>query len=302
MKITKVNCPKSKYNVKCPYEMIPEYITVHNTANDASAMSEVSYMLGNSNKTSFHTAVDHERAVQGIDYNRSAWHAGDGKNGKGNRKSIGIEICYSRSGGDRFIQAEKNAAQLIASLLKRYGWGIDKVKRHKDWSGKNCPHRTIDMGWERFLNMIKSHMSETTQTTTSKYTAGSYQTNCRLNVRKKATISSDIVTTLDKGSKQGVDRIDGNWGHLMNNAGWICLDYCSKITTSNTTIKSNKYTAGSYQVTANVLNVRSGAGIKYKKVATIKKGSKQGIDRVNGNWGHLMNNVGWICLDYCKKI
>ena len=30
--------------------MTPEYITVHNTYNDASAMSEISYMLGNNLK------------------------------------------------------------------------------------------------------------------------------------------------------------------------------------------------------------------------------------------------------------
>lgn len=67
-------------------------------------------------------------------------------------------------------------------------------------------------------------------------------------------------------------------------------------------IPTAKYSAGSYQVTANALNVRSGAGTKYRIVTTIRKGSKQGVDRVEGDWGHLMNNAGWICLNYCKKI
>ena len=58
MQITNVTMPQSKYSIKCPYEMKPEYITIHNTANDASAMSEISYMIGNNNKTSFHVAVD----------------------------------------------------------------------------------------------------------------------------------------------------------------------------------------------------------------------------------------------------
>lgn len=82
----------------------------------------------------------------------------DGRNGTGNRKSIGIEICYSKSGGSRFDEAEKNAAQYIASLLKAYGWGISHVKRHYDWSRKYCPHRTMDRGWQRFLNMVSSYM------------------------------------------------------------------------------------------------------------------------------------------------
>ena len=158
MQITNVICPTNKYSIKCPFEMTPEYITVHNTYNDASAMSEISYMLGNDLKKTFHAAVDDYRVVTGLPFNRNGYHAGDGRTGTGNRKSIGIEICYSKSGGERFDNAEKLAAEYIAYLLKQYGWGIDRVKKHQDWSGKYCPHRTLDRGWDRFLNMIKSYL------------------------------------------------------------------------------------------------------------------------------------------------
>ena len=154
MQITNVICPTSKYVIKCPYEMDPDGIAVHNTANDASAMSEVSYMIGNNNKTSFHVAVDDERVVTGLPFNRNAYHAGAGKNGRGNRTQISIEICYSESGGERFEKAEDLCASYIAYLLRQYGWGIEKVTKHQDYSGKYCPHRTLDMGWERFLNKI----------------------------------------------------------------------------------------------------------------------------------------------------
>ena len=160
MIITKVNCPANKIAIKCPYSMIPEGITVHNTANDASAMSEISYMLGNDNYNSFHFAVDNVRAVQGLDLDRNGFHASDGANGFGNRKTIGIEICYSKSGGEKFLKAEENTAELIAGLLKDYGWDIERVKRHHDYDpwGKYCPHRTMDLGWDRFLKMIESKM------------------------------------------------------------------------------------------------------------------------------------------------
>lgn len=158
MKITNVKCPTSKYSIKCPYEMKPEGITVHNTYNDASAMAEISYMLGNDLKTSFHVAVDNERVVTGIPFNRNTWNSGDGRNGFGNRKTISIEICYSKSGGERFDEAEELAAEYIAYLLKQYGWGIDKVGTHQMRSNKYCPHRTLDYGWQRFLNKIKKYM------------------------------------------------------------------------------------------------------------------------------------------------
>ena len=166
MEIKKNLVEESKYNIKCPYEMNAEFVVVHNTANDASAENEIKYMIGNDKKVSFHYAVDDKEVVQGIPTNRNAYHAGDGSKGNGNRKGIAVEICYSKSGGDKFIQAEKNAAEFIASILKEKGWGIDKVKKHADFAKKNCPHRTIELGWDRFLNMVQEHLNvkETTKT------------------------------------------------------------------------------------------------------------------------------------------
>jgi len=159
MKVIQNLVPASKYNIKCPYPMVAEFIVVHNTANDASAANEVAYMIRNDNKVSFHYAIDDKEIVQGIPEDRNAWHAGDGANGQGNRKGIGIEICYSKSGGTRFIEAEKLAAKFIAFKLNEKGWGIDKVKKHQDFSGKYCPHRTLDMGWQRFLDMVQSELN-----------------------------------------------------------------------------------------------------------------------------------------------
>lgn len=160
MKITQNLVDASKYNIKCPYEMKPTRIVVHNTANDAPAKNEIAYMKRNNMEVSFHYAVDDVEVVQGIPENRNAWHCGDGGNGKGNREGISIEICYSLSGGDRFIKAEQNAVELIVDILKRYNWGVDKVTKHQDYNGKYCPHRTLDMGWDRFIKMIEAKLNE----------------------------------------------------------------------------------------------------------------------------------------------
>ena len=159
MNIVKNIVSTDKYNIKCPYSMTPTRIVVHNTANDAPARNEIAYMTGNNQEVSFHYAVDDKEVVQGIPENRNAWHCGDGANGKGNREGVAIEICYSKSGGDRFVQAEKNAVDLIVSLLKKYNWGVDKVTKHQDYNGKYCPHRTLDMGWDRFIKMIEAKMN-----------------------------------------------------------------------------------------------------------------------------------------------
>ena len=159
MKIVKQIVPKSKYDIKCPYKMTPTRIVVHNTANDATARNEIAYMTNNNYETSFHYAVDDKEVVQGIEENRNAWHSGGGNKCKGNREGIAIEICYSKSGGNKFIKAEENAVELIVDILKRYNWGIDKVTKHQDYSNKYCPHRTLDMGWNRFIKMIECKLN-----------------------------------------------------------------------------------------------------------------------------------------------
>lgn len=151
--------PLGKYDIKCPYFMNPKGICIHNTANDAPAINERNYMANNNNEVSFHIAVDDVEAIQCIPFNRNAWASGDGGVGEGNRNYIHLEICYSKSGGERFVNAEKRAAKEVATLLKQYNWSISNVKKHQDFSNKYCPHRTLDLGWQRFLNMIQAELN-----------------------------------------------------------------------------------------------------------------------------------------------
>ncbi|WP_409264280.1 peptidoglycan recognition protein family protein [Lysinibacillus irui] len=158
--------PANKYSIKAPYTMVPQFITVHNTANDAPAANEIEYMINNNNQVSYHVAVDDKEVIQAIPFNRNAWHCGDGGGStdpnalkKGNRLSIGIEICYSKSGGVRYAVAEENAVQYISKLLKQLGWGIERVKKHQDWNGKYCPHRILaENRWNSFLKRIEEAM------------------------------------------------------------------------------------------------------------------------------------------------
>ena len=199
MKISQNLVDKSKYNIKCPYEMTPEFIVVHNTANDASAYNEVAYMIRNNKKVSFHFAVDDKEIWQGVPTNRNTWNAGDNTNGKGNRKGIAIEICYSMSGGDRFTKAENLAAEFIASLLHERDWGIEMVTKHQDYNGKNCPHRTLSLGWDRFLKMVEEQLNKlkATDAVTYRVQVGAYSKKANaeamLEKLKKAGFNGFIV-------------------------------------------------------------------------------------------------------------
>ncbi len=146
--------PPQKWHIKCPYNMIAETITVHNTYNDASANNEARYAVSNDKSVSYHYVVDDKEVIQIVDESRNAWAAGDG-NGPGNRKSIHVEICYSLSGGVKYVAAEALAVKFIAQLLRERGWGIDKLRKHQDWNGKYCPHRILGEGrWEAFKQAV----------------------------------------------------------------------------------------------------------------------------------------------------
>lgn len=226
--------PKDKYAIKCPYTRTPTRVVIHNTANDAPAANEISYMRYNDLEISFHYAVDDVNIVQGIPENRNVWASGDG-HGKGNMEGIHIEICYSKSGGEKFDKAEQNAAEFTASLLKKYGWGIDKVTKHRDYDGKYCPHRTLDRGWQRFLSMVKRYMEPAKTPVASKFIPYLIRKNCRdaLNIRKGPSTNYGILgqikdtlryTIVEERSGPGSAK---GWGRLKA-GGWIALDWVKK--------------------------------------------------------------------------
>lgn len=242
MQLTRLMVPESKWNIKCPFSMTPDGIVVHNTANKASAMAEVSYMIGNNNQVSYHYAVDDYRIVQGVEENRNTWNAGDGTYGKGNRNKISIEICYSTGDLEQFKKAELLAAKFIAYKLKEKGWGIDRVSKHQDYSGKYCPHKTLDLGWERFLNLIRAELGEATTPTegstpsTTNYTVKINTAD--LNVRSGAGTNYPVVTTVHKNEVYTIveEKMNGStkWGKLKSGAGWISLAYTIKPTAQTT--------------------------------------------------------------------
>ena len=266
--VRKVECPKNKYSIKCPYEMTPTRIVIHNTANDATAKNEISYMHRNGETRSFHYAVDDKEIVQGIDLNRNAFHAGDGKNGKGNREGIAIEICYSKSGGERFEKAQRNAAELTAKLLKEYGWGIDKVTKHKDYNSKHCPHRTLDQfGWEFFVGLVKDFMGETKTEETAK--------------KSTTVIAKEVIA--------------GKWGNGEERE-------------QNLTNAGYDYTAVQKKVNELVLTIKVGSKVKVKKGAKSYEGKTVAdfiynnvytVDQLKGNRAVL--DLKGICTAFKKS-
>ena len=56
------------------------------------------------------------------------------------------------------------------------------------------------------------------------------------------------------------------------------------------------------KVNVDLLNIRAGAGTKYRIVGRVKRNEVYTIIEENGSWGKLKSGAGWIYLDYTKKI
>lgn len=155
--------PRGRHN-RPGYRLTPLYITIHDTANPnagADAKAHARYLKGDiaaSIPASWHFTVDDSLIAQHLPLDENGWHAGDGKNGAGNRKSIGIEICENRDGIR--TEAEKNAAWLTAKLLRDLSLDLEQVKQHHYWSGKNCPRvlRGRAGGWNSFLEAVRRQL------------------------------------------------------------------------------------------------------------------------------------------------
>ena len=241
VKVRKIEIPSYQMDRKCPYYMDPIGITVHNTANDAPAINEILYMQRNTDWTSFHFAVDDVEAIQGLPLDRNSWNAGDG-NGLGNRQTISIEICYSLSGGERYRKAENNAIDLIVRLYKHYGFTVDDIYKHQDWNGKWCPHRILSEGrWDSFIKRIKEKLEETKKP----YLVPGYShevyipSKHGIYIREGASDKTAKIGILPHGATRTLAMVDGVWGKLKYQKGWIALPFTKKCMTYKVVSKSN---------------------------------------------------------------
>ena len=143
--------PISNLKARPRYPMTAEYITIHNTGNaGATGKQNADYVVNQNEYKSWHFTIGNDEVYQHLPITESGWHAGDGENGKGNRKSIGIEIA-------EVYGAERTAIKFVAELVKSTGVSIENIVPHKHWSGKNCP-RLILPHWDKFIDDIKKEI------------------------------------------------------------------------------------------------------------------------------------------------
>ena len=156
----------------------------------------------------------------------------------------------------------------------------------------------------------------TTKTTTTAAATNKGTVNAtKLNVRSGAGTSYSIVTTLSKGAVVTVLGTSGSWYKIKTSdgkTGYVSKDYLivSTATTTTTTTKTTTTTTKTTttasavktgKVTANLLNVRSGAGTSYSVISTLSKGTTVTILGTSGTWYQIKlanGKTGYVSKEY----
>lgn len=130
----------------------------------------------------------------------------DGRNGTGNRKSIGIEICVNE--GADYDKAVANAVELVKHLLVKHNIPVNRVVPHRHWTGKDCPARLLKT-WSDFVAKVAEKPKETPKPPVK------VPTYKRLLLLKKPMMRGNDVKLVQK--KLGVPA-DGIYGPITRKA------------------------------------------------------------------------------------
>lgn len=131
-----------------------KYVVIHNTgmASPVMTAARMSQSINNSTRqASWHFTVDDNEIYQQLLLDEIGWHAGTPE---GNNYGIAIEMAVYQ--GIDLNMAMRRTAKLTAWLMLQYNLELKDVKRHFDFSGKNCPEVLLEgKRWEEFLDLVE---------------------------------------------------------------------------------------------------------------------------------------------------
>lgn len=181
--------------------------------------------------------------------------------------------------------------------------GIDRIHKGKGW---------ICIGYHFYVRKDGSIYRGRREDTVGAHAYGSNMTS--IAICAEGNFETDIMSEEQKNSiKELVAYLKNKYGistvkrHKDVNAtacpgknypfDEIVNGVVSEVTKSSENA-DNEYLV---KVTANALNIRSGAGTNYSIAGCIRDKGTYTIVETNGNWGRLKSGAGWICLDYTTK-
>ena len=137
-----------------------KYIVIHdtgNTARGADAEAHFRYLQTAKRYGSAHYYLDDGQIIQTIGDSLVAWSIGDTWGYKNNPRrikdatnfnSLSAELCIN-SDANKYL-AYKNLVELTKNLMAKFKVPPERVIRHFDATGKNCPGSWSNNNWQKW--------------------------------------------------------------------------------------------------------------------------------------------------------
>ena len=167
-----INGKKTTVKLPTPYNY-KDRNTNHIYNADGTISSAPGYSTPFEGRTpeSFFNVQDFPIKVENGEYYMGStwWSYGQVREGRicsggGNINSIGIESCVDK--GSNLWYTWQETAKLVAQLLKDNNLGIERVKGHHFFDGKDCPQPLLENNnriWEEFIEMVQAEYKRITE-------------------------------------------------------------------------------------------------------------------------------------------
>ena len=148
-----------------------------------------------------------------------------------------------------------------------------------------------------FILIISSFAVSGFATTTSSKAGIVSVTSGKLNVRNSASTTSAVIGSLSKGSYVTLMSKSGNWWRVEyddGKYGYCHADY----------IKTTTGTPATVNISSGSLNVRSGAGTSYSKIASLYKGEIVLVLSTANGWSKILfsgTKTGFVSSQYLSS-
>ena len=203
--------------------------------------------------------------------------------------------------------------------------GKQNMAVHRWFARKECPGDYLYDKHPYIVEQVNKKLGVSTSSTASSSTSNSTNTSLKFKAGDivnfsggKHYISANITTGISvKASKAKVISVSKNGKHpyhiraIDNNGKYIVGVYGWVDASSVSASKEDSFKSYKVKVTADVLNIRKGAGTNFAKIGTIEdKGVYTIVEETTGTgaekWGLLKSyeksRNGWIALNYTKRI
>lgn len=156
-------------------------------------------------------------------------------------QAITVEVSNCEIGGEWRIsdKAWNSLVNLAVDVCRRYNFRLvydgtanGSLTRHNMFANKTCPGAYLQSRFQELadtVNTILDGSAPESQPTPSSNNYLVKVTTNALNIRSGAGINHSIVGCIRDRGTYTIIETQGNWGKLKSGAGWICLDYTSKI-------------------------------------------------------------------------